>query len=427
MNILHVVQGYSPAVGGTEIQVQRISEELARQFGDLVTVFTSDCFNAGGFVNPRARRFPVGKEEINGVQVHRFRAFNLAGPVLKPLQWLAFRLGLPFNEYLRVWYSGPHLPGLRAAIQSWRGDVVAAASLPLLHIFTALDAAVQSGKPVVIAGSQHPEDRWGYDRPMIDRAIRRANAYIAMTGFEADYVIRRGADPERVSVIGNGVDPAAFEACAQAEGKARLGLPVDAPLVGFIGQLGRLKGVDILIEAMPAVWEAFPEARLLIAGASTSFRPKLEALVNSLTAGQRNRVIFKPDFPEAEKGMLIAALDVLAYPSGFESFGIAYLEAWAAGKPVIGCRRGAVPWVVEADVDGLLVGYQDQGALAKAVISLLANPALARRLGEKGRQKVLEKYTWPVIARRFREVYARAAAEGPLRPGQSSRSQNQVQ
>ena len=149
MNILHVVQGYTPAVGGTELQIQRISEELVRQYGDGVTVFTSDCYNAGGFVDPLAPRMRVGWEEINGVRVRRFRAANLAGPVLKPVQWLAFRLGLPGNEYLRVAYSGPHLPGLADAVRQHPADIVTAASFPLLHMFTTLKSARRAGRPVI--------------------------------------------------------------------------------------------------------------------------------------------------------------------------------------------------------------------------------------------------------------------------------------
>ena len=293
MNILHVVQGYSPAVGGTEIQIQRVSEELVRQFGDRVTVFTSDCFNAGGFVNPTAPRLAAGREEINGVQVRRFKVFNLAAPLLKPFQWLAFRLDLPFNEYLRVWYSGPHLPGLAAAVREFPAEVVAAASFPLLHMFTTLEAAAQAGRQAVLIGSQHPEDRWGYDRPMIDAAIRRAGAYIAMTDYEAHYVTGRGADPGRIITIGNGVDTSDFTVCSQEESRVQLGLPANVPVIGFIGQLGRFKGVDTLLRAMPAIWQKMPETRLLVAGARTSFQPHLQAILDGMTAEQRQRVVWR--------------------------------------------------------------------------------------------------------------------------------------
>jgi glycosyltransferase involved in cell wall biosynthesis len=72
---------------------------------------------------------------------------------------------------------------------------------------------------------------------------------------------------------------------------------------------------------------------------------------------------------------------------------------------VIGCRRGAIPWVINAGRDGLLVPFQFDLELADAIILLLTNPAWARVLGEAGRQKVISRFNWPEIARRFRAVY----------------------
>jgi glycosyltransferase involved in cell wall biosynthesis len=75
---------------------------------------------------------------------------------------------------------------------------------------------------------------------------------------------------------------------------------------------------------------------------------------------------------------------------------------------VVGCRRGAIPWVVRAGRDGLLVEYQNEAMLAEAINLLLANPGWASALGEAGFQKVKQVYNWPAIARRFREVYLEA-------------------
>ena len=102
---------------------------------------------------------------------------------------------------------------------------------------------------------------------------------------------------------------------------------------------------------------------------------------------------------------LFSAIDVLAYPSGFESFGIAFVEACAAGKPVVGCRRGAIPTVIDEGIDGLLVEYREPSGLAVAIIELLQDRARAQRMGQAGRDKVLARYTWPRVAERFRQIY----------------------
>jgi glycosyltransferase involved in cell wall biosynthesis len=356
------------------------------------------------FRTPRLPRLPAGSEEINGVQVRRFPVASRISRLLRLPQSLAYFLGLPGNQYLRAWVSGPIVPGLAAAIRSHPCDLVAASSFPLLHMFTTLKAAHAVGKPCILLGGLHPDDRWGYDRLMIYRAIQKADRYVANTNFEAEYVIRRGADPQRVVTIGLGVDPALFAGFDSVEAKAHLGMQ-DQPVVGFIGQLGGHKGVDTLLRAMPLVWEMFPDVQLLVAGARTQFASELERLLRRYSPEQRKQVVWIENFPEAQKPRLFAAVDAFVYPSGYESFGIAFLEAWSAGIPVVGCRRGAIPAVVDAGRDGLLVPYNHPPLLAEAILLLLRNPAWAQALGQAGRQKVLARFSWEKVAAAFREVY----------------------
>ena len=405
MKILHVTQGYAPAIGGTELLIQRVSEELVRQFGDEVTVFTTDCYNGEAFFTPEAPRLPVGSEERNGVRIRRFPVNARASRFARRIQSPLFEYNVPFNQYVRALAGGPIIKGLTRAIREAPADVIAASSFPLLHMFAALRGAEQSRRPCVLHGGLHPDDIWGFRRSMIFRAIRRAD-YIANTRFEADYVVQTGASPERVTTIGVGVDADAFTV-SQADARKRLGL-ADGPLVGFIGQIAAAKGVGTLLRAMPRVWQSEPRARLLIAGGRTSYFPMLERAIADLPADQRARVTLLPDFDDSLKPVLFSAIDLLAYPSGFESFGIAFAEAWAAGKPVIGCRRGAQMSVIDDGADGLLVHFDDPAMLALAIVHLLSNPGMRASFGEAGRRKVLERYTWPHVARRFREVYQRA-------------------
>lgn len=408
MKILHVTQGYFPAIGGTESLIQHLSEELVRQFGDEVTVFTTNCFNGEGFFSPQLPRLSTGWEEINGVKVRRFPVYSRISQTFRHHpQSIAYRLNLPFNEYLRAIGGGPIIPGLRRTIGEFPADIIAASSFPLLHMFAAVRSARETGRSCVLHGGLHPQDEWAFQRPMIYRAIEQSTCYVANTKFEANYVIQRGASPERVFVVGVGLDPEPFEQITNAQAKHRLGLE-DKPVVGFIGQLGGHKGVDTLLRAMPLVWQIFPEVNLLIAGARTMFAEQLERHIRQWPSSYQQKLKLYYNFSNQEKPWLFAAVDVFTYPSGYESFGIAFLEAWAAGKPVIGCKRGAIPWVVDAGRDGLLVDYQNEQMLAEAIITLLKNPEWAKILGKAGHQKVLSRYTWPKIARSFREVYLKA-------------------
>ncbi len=404
MKILHITQGYFPAIGGTELLIQRVSEELVRQFGDEVTVFTTNCYSGEAFFSPKARCLPVGWEEVNGVRVRRFPVRSCISRLLRFPQAVAYRLGLPGNQYLRALAQGPIISGLSKAIREHSADIIGASSFPLLHMFAALRAAEKTSRPCVFQGGLHPQDSWGFERPMIYQAIRRASRYIAYTDFEAQYVIQRGASAKRVITVGVGVDLEPYEGISTSEAKRRLHLEGNS-VVGFIGQVSQPKGVETLVKAMRLVWEVIPEVHLLIAGAETLFTAQLERTISRLPEAVQKRIVRKYNFPNEEKPWLFSAVDVFAYPSGFESFGISYLEAWACRKPVIGCRRGAIPWVIRAGRDGLLVEFQDHNRLAEAILLLMSNRAWAEKMGETGHEKVVSRYNWPEIARRFRQVY----------------------
>jgi glycosyltransferase involved in cell wall biosynthesis len=408
MRILHVTQGYSPAVGGTELLMQRVSEELVGRH-DEVTVFTTDCYNGDAFYSPSLPSLPSGWSTVNGVRIQRFPVRRRISQALRGPQALAYRLRLPYNERLRALAQGPIIKGLREAIASSPADVIAAASFPLLHMFDALAAARASHRPCVLIGCLHPQDAWGFQRQMIYDAIRAADAYIALTQYEADYVVSRGARPERVHVAGVGIDAAPYADVTSDEAKWRLGFD-RRPVVGFIGQLAKHKGLDTLLRAMPQVWRFEPDVNLLIAGGRTLFAAEVERTLAEWPIEFRRRCHLDLGFREEKKPWLFGAVDMLACPSGFESFGITSIEAWAAGKPVIGARAGAVPSVIAEGVDGLLVDYQDHYALAGAILDLLHDPARAAAMGAAGRAKVKERYTWERIAGTFRTVYAGLAA-----------------
>ena len=99
-------------------------------------------------------------------------------------------------------------------------------------------------------------------------------------------------------------------------------------------------------------------------------------------------------------------------PSRTDSFGIVYLEAWLAGKPVIGARAWGMSDVIADGRDGVLVPFGDGPALAEALAGLLADPARRAALGAAGRAKVLERYTWDEVYAKVAAAYAQAARAG---------------
>jgi len=409
MKVLNVTQGYFPGIGGTELMMQRISEEFVRQFGDEVTVFTTNCYGGDAFYTPGLPRMKVGMENINGVQIRRFPVRSRVSQFFRVLQKSSLFLPSSINQHLRTLSSGPIIPDLRNSIRKIDFDILVASSFPLVHMYNSIKVALELNRPCVFIGGIHPLDGWGFNRPMIYQAIQKANGYIAYTQFEANYVTQKGIPSDKVAVIGLGVDIEPFKQTNATIAKQQLGIDPNTPLVGFIGQLGWHKGVDTLVRAMPKVWQIVPEAMLLIAGAKALFSKNLEQLLAKLSPDQREKIILRYNFQNEEKPWLFSAVDIFAYPSGFESFGIAFLESWAIKRPVIGCRAGAIPWVITAGRDGLLIDFQNDEQLAEAIISLLRNPYWARQLGEAGYKKVINHYRWPQVASCFRDFYLKVS------------------
>lgn len=406
MKILHMVQAYHPAIGGSEWLTRNFSEGLVSRYDDQVTVFTTNAFKPEAFWRSKGPFMRAGVEQIQGVTVHRFKVFNGLQMLRRLLAQGSRRLNLPFNDWLRTIQTGPLMPDLPDAIIKSDAEVLFSTAFPFLHMYYALAGARRKGIPVVFLGAIHPADAWGYDRKMMFHAIREADAYIAHTAFERDYLVQRGIRPDKITVIGGGVNA---EAYAHADGIAlreKHGWG-EAPVVGVLARQSALKRLDILLAAMPEVWTVHPQAQLLLAGARTSYSPRIDQMIGTLPPEEQTRVTLINDFPESEKPGLLAACDVIAHPSGNESFGISFVEAWACGKPVIGARIGCVPSVINEGKDGLLFQYPDPSSMARAVSTLLADRSMRLEMGRAGQRKVLQEYTWDIVTDRLRQVYVR--------------------
>lgn len=406
MKLLHIVHGYYPSIGGSQWLVQNLSEQLVTCYQDEVTVFTTVAYNTDYFWRTDEPALPTGVEIINGVVVRRFPVFNRLNILRQIMAVGTYRLHLPYNDWLRTFYNGPIIPGLRQAIAASDAEVMLATAFPLRHMYDALAGARRAHIPLVFLGAIHTTDVWGFDRPMIYRAIQQADAYIALTDFEKEFLITKGIEAQKILVAGGGVDPKPFLEATGDTARQRYGWGQD-PVVGILAKQTPRKRFDVLIQAMPEVWAAYPQTRLLLAGAETPYTRKIQALIQELPVEQQARVTSISDVPETTKPGLLAACDIFALPSGEESLGIAFIEAWACGKPVIGSRIGAIPGVISDGRDGLLVDHGNPHALAQAILRLLAAPELRHQLGKAGREKVLEQYTWEAFAAQVRAIYTK--------------------
>lgn len=252
--------------------------------------------------------------------------------------------------------------------------------------------------------------RQGLKESLMVRALDRwATRVIAVSGSaRAAWVRRGGLDPAKLVVVGNGIEVGAFAGRGAREAmRHELGIGPDAPLVTTVSVLRSGKGVEVLLEALPAVLDAHPRARLLVAG-DGPLREPLGARAAALgLGGPGDRVIwagFRRDVPA-----LLAASDLFVLPSLADAYPTALMEAMAAGLPVVATRTGGIPEIVDAPATGRLVPPGDAAALAREISGLLGRPGERQALGRAARERARERFSTQAWVERLEEVYAEAA------------------
>lgn len=247
------------------------------------------------------------------------------------------------------------------------------------------------------------------------RVLDRADALIAVSSPIADRLAARGVKPERIHVVPNGVDVAAYARSPDGEAcRSALGFD-DAFVIGFVGSLKPWHGVDVLLRAAAGLRQTDASVRVLVVGAGpelASLRPLADEL------GLGDKVTFTGAVDHHRIPEMLSAMDVAVAPfhdvEGFYFSPIKLFEYMAAGLCVIASNLGQIAEVVTDGVNGLLCAPGDEHALQTAVQRVRQAPEVRRRLGEAAAETVRRKYTWAHAARAVSTIIESAIEGGPF-------------
>lgn len=259
-----------------------------------------------------------------------------------------------------------------------------------------------------------PTDRIATEREV----VHRANWMIAQCPAErsellADYA----ASPERIVLIPSAVDTVRFQPEDRSDARRRLGLPLDTPLIVYVGRMQPRKDVRNIVRALALLERDLATAAqpilVLVGGESAEPDSRLTpeiGVLHDLSAelGVADRVIFAGRRQPDDLRWWYAAADVVVTTPWYEPFGLTPLEAMACARPVIGSDVGGISFTVVNHETGELVPPRDAAALADRLAFLLKNPERARAMGRAGRVRVERDFTWPLVARRTADLYKRA-------------------
>jgi glycosyltransferase involved in cell wall biosynthesis len=264
-----------------------------------------------------------------------------------------------------------------------------------------------AGVPVNVS-TMHWVGEWGWRGKALARPVRLlyrltlpwTQKIVNISAGEMALMRAEGIPAGKMTVIYNGVDGEMFLP-AKPQRDPRDAAGKESPLVvGCVAFLSKRKGVNNLIDAFRQVVDRCPRARLQIIGDGEE-RAALLAQIGALELQRHVELLgARPDVSK-----LMNAFDIAVLPSLWEPFGLVIVEAMACAKPVVATRVGGIPEIVEHGRTGLLVPAATVEPLAQALLSLIENAALRKRLGEAGRQRFVERFDSRTMAANYEALY----------------------
>lgn len=330
------------------------------------------------------RRYPASDyEEDEGVRVWRLREPDYR------LGWIPARRAL--FRMIEEWSASREIDIVEAP--DYQGYTAGWPSLPVPVV-----VRLHGSTTYFAAETRRTVKRSAYW--LESRALRRADYWCSVSRYTAERtkaIFRLSRDPD--AILYNPVD---------ADDPVR-SFHRSATRVVFTGTLTAKKGVVPLVRAWSTVARRRPDAELHVYGKDGraedggSMRERLERL---LPDDARSSVVFHGHMPRRDVIESLHSARLAVFPSYAEAFALAPLEAMAAGCPTISTRRGSGPEMIEDGRDGLLVDPDGPEAIAEAILSVLDDDALARRLGAAGRRRAKEAFSIPSVVAENEAFYA---------------------
>ncbi|HEY8373295.1 MAG TPA: glycosyltransferase family 4 protein [Pseudonocardiaceae bacterium] len=394
MRVLMLSWEYPPVVvGGLGRHVHALARHLAAQGHEVVVL----CRQPAG---TDAGTHPSVDHVVEGVRVVRVAE--------DPPH-------LTFERDLVAWTLAMGHAMVRAGhalLRSWRPDVVHAHDWLVAHPAIALADMAEVPLVATIHATEAGRHSGWLSQPLNQQIhsvewwlANRADALITCSSaMRAEAAHLFDVDPERITVLHNGIEPREWRVNPADVAAARSEhAPEGAPLLLFFGRLEWEKGVQDLIAALPRIRRSHPGTRLVIAGRGGHQRELLEQ-------ARRSRVVrsvrFVGHLPDRELAALLAAADAVVLPSRYEPFGIVALEAAAAGTPLVASTAGGLGEVVLDGVTGLSFAPGNISGLAAAVRAVLDDPRAADRRARAARERLSTHFNWELIAADTARLYA---------------------
>jgi glycosyltransferase involved in cell wall biosynthesis len=385
MKVLMITPSYDPIIGGTEAVVKNLAIELSR-YGHEVDILT---FNMDTKWHPRI----TSKYNVeNSIKVIRWGAFGV--PITR------FKL---INRILSTIFYFAFTKTLNIHVLPVPGIAKIARDYDVLHYHDDVDLtfiifSLLFKKRKLLHYHTLGETFGRYRANVLCRHIIKnaVRMHVCNSRSTQDLLLSLGVPEHKTVILPNGVNTDLFF----PDPKKKIG-----NLILFVGRFERRKGIHVLLSSLQHL--NIPCRLVIIAPPSSNSKYSREILNQIKIEKKRGR--HEVEWIGAKLGNELAEwyqkASVFVCPSLREAFGITNVEAMACGVPVVASNVGGIPEIVEDRRSGILVPPNNPKKLASALETLLSNGALREKMGKRGRELILKRYSWKVIAKEMSTIY----------------------
>lgn len=338
---------------------QRISH-LA-QICEVIVIAPVPWFPFAGLIKDKYKYYPAYLENQNGIEVYHPRFFLIPGF----LKWLD-----GFFLFLSSFWTFKKLK------REFHFDLIDAHfAYPDGFAAVLLGKAFNVPVSITLRGTINRLIYFPFRKVLLKWALKRAVKVISVSRYLVDLAIANGADlpEEKIRVIPNGVDLQKFTVLEKSSCRAKLDLPIGAPVLISVGGLVERKGHHRVLQILPQMLQEFPDLYYVIVGGGGSegdMGPELRRLAEDLEVAHRVR--FAGEVPHDKVKQYLCAADVFVLPTRFEGWPNVFLEAMACGLPVVTTQVCGNAEVVNDGQTGLLVPFGEPEALRLALQKALS-------------------------------------------------------
>ncbi|MBD3214134.1 MAG: glycosyltransferase [Candidatus Lokiarchaeota archaeon] len=418
-SFLYLPTRYFPSISGAEFYFQRIAEILTKLYNYKIDIYTSNAIDFTALHSQKGKRIKKSNHlfgKVNDISIKRYPIdYNLTlDEKIRFIKSFESFQNLNLSDIClkNIISSGPFIPKLIEILlhQENEYDLIHTTYYPYFNLIIALIAGEKMKCPTICTPFFHfTNPRYLKKEPT--EILTKFDFLIACTQMEKEFLYRNlNIDPERIKVIPMGVDYRKinnFNNNVSFKEKFFNKTEKSYKMVLYCGYKNYEKGAISLLKSIPLIIKDHSELYFVFIGPPTQAFNRELSKVRKL---EKARIInLTPDnltgYFDKYKLSAFKETDIYVMPSRSDAFGIAYLEAWASGKPVIAADIGAIPEVVKNENDGLLVKFDDINDIKTNILKLLRNESLRKKLGKTGEEKVKNNFTWKIIAEKTHKFY----------------------